>query len=184
MSNIPLKDNPPTKSFDNSILESESSWWVVKVKVNQEKAFAFDCISADINYCLPLYVKKALRSDGRYRKTLISLFPTYVSVIIKSPEDFFGNKRVLKVVKIKNQNLFKKQLDLAWRLCNGDSKCLPLSNKYEFSIGQKVIVESGVLEGYEGIIVDSKSNAVCSIEIEGMGIAKVLVDKSRLKVID
>jgi hypothetical protein len=160
--NMPIlsaKDNPPSKSFEGSILEKEGTWWVAKVKPRQEKAFAFDLLAGGIDYYLPFYEKKSKRRDGKLRKSTLILFPSYVPFVSDKPYSFLNKNRVATILPIENQDKFRSQLNLILTLNSStDMELLPLSENIEFKVGDFVKVTSGPLIGLFGKIAKIKND--------------------------
>lgn len=179
---LPEKDNPPSKLFECSILEKEGTWWVAKVKPRQEKAFAFDLLEQGIDYYLPFYEKKTKRSDGKFRKSLLVLFPSYVPFISEKPFDHLNQNRVATILPVKLQERFKKELHYVSLSISSGVQIEPISTSGKFKSGDQVKIVGGPMCGAEGVVLDSFRNKISiSLSIEYLGCAKITVDDIYIK---
>jgi len=175
---LSAKDNPPSKSFDSSILKTEGMWWVAKVKPRQEKAFAFELLEQGIDYALPYYEKKVRRSDGKLRKSTLVLFPSYVPFICGAPHsELLKKDRISVILPVKMQERFKKELHALFLAQAAGAMIEPVPAEMPYLVGESVEITSGPLSGTMGIVVDTR-NEVRSVvlSVDGLGSAKVTVD--------
>ena len=178
MSILSAKDNPPSKSFDSSILKTDGTWWVAKVKPRQEKAFAFELLEQGIDYALPYYEKKVRRSDGKFRKSTLVLFPSYVPFICEAPHSELVKKdRISVILPVKIQERFKKELHALYLAQAAGAVSEPVLVEMPYRVGESVQIISGPLSGMTGVVVDTR-NETCTVvlSIDGLGCAKVIVD--------
>jgi hypothetical protein len=176
------KNNPPPKSFESLILEKEGTWWVAKVKPHQEKAFAFDLLKRGVDYCLPCYEKKALRSDGKFRKSILVLFPSYVPFISEKPYDFLKLGRIATILPIKAQERFKKELHYLFLANASGTPIEPVLKTEQFLRGEPVEIIAGPLSGATGVVVDIKNDKrAVVLSIDGLGCAKIIINVREIK---
>lgn len=55
----------------------ERIWWVARTKSRQEKALAWNLVSRNVEYFLPL-VSRPQKSKGRMRSSIVPLFNGYL----------------------------------------------------------------------------------------------------------
>jgi|GEM_PF-938603 len=174
---IPLKDNPLSKPFASSILEQEGTWWIAHVKSRQEKAFASDLYDMGINYYLPYYENKILRSDGKYRKSLLVLFPSYVPFICENPHDFISHGRVAAVLPVEMQSKFKQELHYVFQANESKIPIEPVSEEEPFIEGELVEIITGPLKGATGIVVDvQKDKSKVVLLTDYLGCSRMAID--------
>jgi hypothetical protein len=182
MPNLSAKNNPPPISFETSILEKEGTWWVAKVKPRQEKAFAFDLLKQGVDYCLPYYEKKTLRSDGKFRKSILVLFPSYVPFISERPYDFLKLGRITTILPVEAQQRFKKELHYLF-LANASGTLIePVLKTEQFLQGEPVEIIAGPLSGATGVVINTKNEkSAVILSIDGLGCAKIVIDVKEIK---
>lgn len=175
MAILPEKDNPPSKSFECSILKKDGTWWVAKVKPRQEKAFALDLLEQGMDYYLPFYEKKTKRSDGKFRKSTLVLFPSYVPFISEDPYALLKRSRIATILPVRLQTQFKKQL-LQVYLANESGVKIAPQYSVQYKTGELVKIVNGPLRGIVGRILRIGNGASIVIEVEGMGSAVISVE--------
>jgi len=173
---LSTKNNPPFKSFESSILEKEGIWWLAKVKSRMEKAFAFDLLGQGIDYCLPCYEKKALRSDGKFRKSLLVLFPLYVPFISENPYELLSSRRVLEILKIRQQQKFKTELQYLWQAKESQIPMEPIVKAEPLLSDKPVEIVTGPLKGAAGLIMNIQNGkGDLMVSTDSLGCTKMTV---------
>jgi len=173
----PLSENPPSRFPSRPIAEAPHPWWVAKLKPRQEKAFAFDLIHHGIEYYLPMYMKVTRRADNnKPRKSVLPLFPGYVSFAIPVPENIFSGGRVVNIIEIRNQSRFVHELTQVYLALEAGAKLEPLLERFE--TGMAVRVRSGPLRGVEGVIAQVRDARRLVLEVEPFGRAALTIDSS------
>jgi hypothetical protein len=168
MSIISQKDNPPSRFPNRSILETEGTWWIAKLKPRQEKAFACDLLEREIEYYLPFYKKVTKRSDGKNRKTSLVLFPSYVPFVSDNPYSLLSLNRIATLMPVQAQMRFKKQLHYIYMINESSVQVNPVSNTVLLK-GELVRVISGPLINVIGKIMFFQGNNFLVLEVDGMG---------------
>ncbi len=171
------KDNPPSKPFEGSIHEKEGTWWVAKTKPRQEKAFAFDLLEYGIDYYLPYYEKKTMRSDGKFRKSYLLLFPSYVPFISENPFQLLSKNKISTILPIRDQVLFKTQIHQIFLSITNSLRIEPV-DYCEWHDGDVAIIGSGPLKGISGKIGKKSSGLI--LNVDGLGTAKIKVDHDQM----
>lgn len=174
------KDNPPTCNLNCPILESEGTWWIAKVKPRQEKAFAFDLIEQCIGYYLPYYIKISKRSDGKNRKALLVLFPSYVTFISDDPYPLLKTNRLATILPVQAQTRFKQQLNQVYVANEYGIQVDPVITS-NYQKGDFVKVVTGPLKGISGQIIRLNNESLLVIQVVGMGVACVNVNNYQVE---
>lgn len=147
-----IDENPPQRCPEGRpLMEDCGDWWVLYTKPRNEKALAWDMHRMGIKYYLPLTVKRVRRSNGKPRKSIICMFPGYVSVVNYPAykQLLMRTGRIARIMEVENQERFVLELDQV--------RCL-IDEVREFdlhdapAIGQRAVIVSGPLEGMEGLI--------------------------------
>lgn len=165
---ISLKRNPPSRFPEKSILDSDSNWWIAKVKSRQEKILAFKLLELGIEYYLPFYAKVSIRKNtGKKQTSILPLFPSYVPFVYESsPYELLQENSVATILPIKRQEQFKKELNRIYEATENGEKLTPFEYG-KFNIGSSVQVRSGAFKGVVGRVNSVKDSSivlnVCSI---------------------
>jgi len=179
MSNLSDRGCPPSKSFEGSILEKKGRWWIARIKSNQEKSFVHDLIDQGIDYYLPYYIKKMPRSDGKNRKTLSVLFPSYVPFISEWPYDLLRDTggKVAQILKIEHQQKFKIDLQRVYSAKLANIPMVPVKNPKPFLLDDPVEIVSGPFCGAKGMITGIRNNkSSIVLTINSLGCTKATID--------
>lgn len=151
-----LTDNPISRyPKDRPLDEDLGRWAVAHVKSRQEKAFAADLFNADVPYYLPLIENRTRRRDnGKIRKSLLPLFPGYVSMVLdqKNKSRVYTTNRVVSIIPVVDQKQFVNELSQIQRAIDGDMR---VTLQPAFTAGQPVRVKSGPMAGLEGEVAHS-----------------------------
>ncbi len=149
-----LKDNPVCRYPEGRSLEEDlGSWTVAYVKSRQEKALASELAREGIPYFLPMTEKRVRRRDnGKIRKSIIPLFPGYVSLALPEPEwkRAYATHRVVRLIPVEEQASFVRELNQVERLLDLQAMIEPVP---AFAPGQPVRVHAGPMMGLEGEVV-------------------------------
>ncbi len=183
---LKVGDNPVQRWPDNKSLSDDlGDWWVVSVKSRNEKSFARDMQRLGVGYYLPLITKRTRRRDnGKVRKSIICLFPGYVSVVDYPGfrSEIWQTGRVARVIEVKNQERFIREMSQIYRLID---EGVDLQIHDHLAIGQKVGISSGSLEGLEGIIknIEDENRVFLNVDLFGRSIS-IQADPSFLISLD
>lgn len=181
---LALKDNPPTRFPDTSILETTGNWYIAKVKARQEKALAFDMMAEGTGYYLPIYTKSIRRPDTNKKRTsILPLFPSYLPFECETvPSWLVRSERVAAVIEIKAQNRFRQQLHAIYRARECGLVASSLSES-EYALGQQVRILEGPCAGVVGRVIKHISESILIIQVEGLGCAGIRVNAEALEPI-
>ena len=165
---LPRKNSPPSKSFEETILEKPGVWWIAKVKPRQEKAFALDLLEQSVDYYIPCYEKHTRKNDGRIRTSELLLFPSYVPFLANETCPAFSYRRISAIYCVRAQNRFRAQLHAIYRAKECDMR-LCGTHGPEDRVGERIQVLSGPLNGLEGNRVCSGDAGEVLFTVDGLG---------------
>ena len=152
---LKVSQNPPQRwPEERSLYEDCGNWWVVYTKPHNEKALAWDLQKLGVGYYLPMTTKRTRRLDnGKPRKSLICLFPGYVSLVNykNHKNSLLKTGRIVRAFEINNQERFVQELDQISRVTRQN---VDIEIHDDLVIGQSVYIVSGPLKGIEGTIDD------------------------------
>ena len=178
-----LSDNPPSRYPSRPIAEAAHPWWVAKVKPRQEKAFAFDLLRAEVEYYLPLYTRVTRRRDNnKPRKSILPLFPGYVSFAQNTPENIYSGGRVVDIIQIRHQSRFVRELTQIYQALEAGVQLEPLMESFE--LGTAVRVRSGPLRGVTGTIARVHNESRLVLAVEPFGRASLTIDSSLVEPVE
>lgn len=176
-----VDENPPTRFPDRPVDKAEAPWYVVKLRPRQEKAMAWDLVNSGVEYYLPMYTKVVRRRDNnKPRKSVLPLFPGYISVAMDPARrhELFKGNRIVNIIEIRHQKRFMKQLSQVYLSLELGVEIEPLE---EFSEGELVEVFRGPLRGVRGEIVRIQNSDKLVLSVEGLGRAAINVDSKLVK---
>lgn len=150
-------------------------WYVFYTKPNFEKKVDAQLKQIELESFLPLYKSIRQWSDRR-KKIEVPLFPGYIFVYgdEKSRLKALTVNGIIKNVTFKGEpaTLREDEIDSIKRVLNSEKIIDTVSS---ITIGKKVKIISGPLQGLEGILVDVKGNSYFSLVLEKIN-SSVLVD--------
>ena len=162
---------------------SSLAWFVLHVRVNQEKRTAQRLASSEFEYFLPCY--RSVRQWKDRRVTLeMPLFPGYVFVhmhfadrmkVLTLPNvvGLIGSKNFPSIVLPEEVNRIKRGVEFG--------NAAPHSS---FVAGQRVLITEGALQGMNGCLLRSGNNTRVVVSIDSIARSFVVdVDISWLKPI-
>lgn len=177
-----LADTPPSRHPARAITDAASRWWVAKLKPRQEKAFAADLLRNDIEYYLPMVTHVTRRRDNnKPRKSILPLFPGYISFAQDVPNNIFTGGRVAGIIEVHDQQRFVHELSQIYSALESGAVLEPLLD--HFDPGMRVRVRSGALRGLEGTVARVRGENRLVLEVEPFGRAMVTVDSSLVEPI-
>ena len=149
-----LENPAPRWPLNRPLGADQGNWWVARVRPRNEKALAWDLSRMGIGYYLPMVTKRTIRRDnGKPRKSVICLFPGYVS-IVDYPEHkgrIFRTGRVLKAIEVIDQGRFVAELENVLKAADF-AKEVGLHS--QLAQGQTALIVKGPLQGIQGIVTD------------------------------
>lgn len=181
----PLYKTPPARYPKRSIQEALEPWWIAKVKPRQEKALAADFLEKNIEYYLPMYTKVTRRRDNnKPRKTILCLFPGYISFSIASgaQHPLYATNRIAHIIEIRNQARFVKELDQIYHAIDLGVSLEPFTaGQSDLKPGTLVSVTAGPMRGIQGTVVRIQSTRKLVLSVDLLGKAAVNIDASLVK---
>ncbi|MCK4887833.1 MAG: UpxY family transcription antiterminator [Planctomycetes bacterium] len=166
-----------------SIKNFSDQWFLVHTKSRNEKALAWDLVSKEINYFLPMCWKTS-HSKGRKFKSLLPLFTGYMF--------FNGNEnqrvkvlrtnRVANIIEVRDQQQLIKELSEIEQALKAGADLKP--DKY-IKAGQLCQVTAGPLIGLKGIAQVTTSGARLMLNIDMLGqAASVEIDSDIIELVE
>lgn len=175
-----LSDTPPSRFPERPIAQAAARWWVAKLKARQEKAFAADLMQRGIEYYLPMVTVVTRRKDNnKPRKSILPLFPGYISFAQNTPQDIYRNGRVAGLIEIRHQARFIHELTQIYQAIESGAQLEPLTDSFE--AGTYVRVRSGPMRGVEGQITHVRDQKRLVLEVEPFGRASMVIDSSMVE---
>ena len=178
MSIIPIKDNPPSRFPNYSILESDATWWVAKVKSRQEKALAWELHSMQIEYYLPLYTNVTRRKDnGKKRTSLLPLFSSYLPIAIQKSDIWRvqSSNHVHSIITVQNQIKFREELNRVFIADKMNISIIPADNLIDLP-GKEIEIVSGPFNGLRGTVQTTNGTERIRVSVENLGVISISME--------
>ena len=154
-----------------SSLSETDRWWVLHTRPRAEKSLARAIYQARRSFYLPLYVHQ-WRSNGRYFKSQLPLFPGYVFLHADegAAMDLRSTGWVANVLQVSEQNQLHEDLFNVFRLIATGA---PLQPEQKLRPGARVVVNSGPFQGLEGTVMrkGSKLRLVVQVHLLQQGVS-------------
>jgi len=143
----PLQQWPPGRGFSADL----GRWKVAWLKPRHEKAFADELRAADFPYYLPLVERTHRRpGNGKPKKALMPLFPTYLSFAAAGPTTpLYQTGRIIRILPVGDQERFIEDLQNVLRLLTAG---LPVEVHPGLCPGKMVRIVQGPLKGLTGLV--------------------------------
>jgi hypothetical protein len=150
-----LTDNPLARwPQGRALVEDIGDWWVARVKPRNEKVLALELAGLDVGYYLPMLLKRTARRDnGKPRKSVVCAFPGYLPVVgyPERREDILRSCRILKVLRVLDQERFARELESVRVALEWAAK---IEVHPQLVAGQRMRILSGAMQGVEGVVLD------------------------------
>ncbi|MFZ5866443.1 MAG: transcription termination/antitermination protein NusG [Thermodesulfobacteriota bacterium] len=141
-------------------------WWVLHTKPNCEKMVATYLLNRKISYYLPTVQRKErVGGLGRIRTTEIPLFRGYLCVALEKKEHnlLYDTKKFVRILEVDDQAQFVQELNGVARAVESfDDWTL----RYGLVPGKRVLILSGPLAGFEGVLVRRKTDKQLALSVE------------------
>ncbi len=157
--------------IDRSLEDDLGQWRVAHVKPRNEKALAEDCKHLAIGYYLPLYEKRTRRRDNnKPRKSIIPLFPGYLPFVDEddAKHRLYETNRIVHILDVPDQQQFVEDLTGIWQAVSAG---VTIGVEESYSVGQKVRVKEGPLQGLIGVILDNANKRRLLLNVEAFRMA-------------
>jgi transcription antitermination factor NusG len=182
-----VADNPqPRWPRDRSLADDLGRWRVLVVKPRNEKALAWDLARMGVSYFLPLITKRTIRRDtGKPRKSVISLFPGYLSTAGWEDRrtEILRTGRVLRAIAVVDQSRFVEQMENV-------RQALELSRNVGvhpgLAVGQKMMIVSGPFQGLSGVVtrIDQPDRIYLNVDMFNRAVSVALSSMDELAPLD
>ena len=179
----PQDNPPPVHPPDASIDQLIGQWWVLHTKARNEKALAWDLLSREISYFLPM-VEKVHSTHGRRIRSVAVLFPGYV-FLCGSDQDRYTSmttNRIASTIEVTEQDRIINELTAIQKALNTPKTLDPFPY---LQTGRRCVVTSGPLKGVEGCLVHRKNvdRLVLQVHVLGQAVSTE-IDAALLEVVD
>ena len=141
----------------------ERLWWVVYTKARQEKALARHLLSREIPFYLPLVAKEQC-IRGRKVHSHIPLFGGYVFLFGSEEERIASltSNRISSILPVADADLLREDLLNVQHLIDSDA---PLTVERRLSVGERVRVKAGSMQGMEGVILKRRGKTRMQVAV-------------------
>ena len=178
-------ENPPISwPGEMSIKDFCQEWFVVHTKSRNEKALAWDLVSKEINYFLPMCWKTS-HSKGRKFKSLLPLFTGYM--FFNGNEDarveVLRTNRVANIINVKDPQQLVKELSGIEQALQAGADLKP---EKSIKAGQLCQVTAGPLKGLKGVAQKTTTAAMrLMLNVDMLGqAASVEIDSDIIEIIE
>lgn len=133
-------------------VRDDSRWWCLHTKPRQEKSTARDLYKTHLTYYLPQVVHEDFTPRGRKIRSIVPFFPSYLFLYGDDQarlEALRGN-RLVGVLEVVDQSALERDLRQINRMLRSGLAVKPESS---VSIGSRVRILTGPLEGIEGTVI-------------------------------
>jgi transcription antitermination factor NusG len=165
---LKMSENPPIVwPVDKSISEFEGPWWVAHTKARNEKALAWQLVSKQVPYFLPMHWKVSKRR-GRNLRSLLPLFPGYVFFCGGDNErlEVLKTNRTANILTVQDRKKLVQELLPIEMLLKLGKSVVP--HEY-IRVGQRCRVNAGPLAGTEGIVVQTPKDTRLVLQVDMLG---------------
>jgi transcriptional antiterminator RfaH len=132
--------------------QADSQWWCLHTKPRQEKSLARDLYNQRLAYYLPQVVREDYTPQGRKTRSIIPFFPSYLFLFgdERARVDALRGNRLVNVLNVVDQATLERDLRQIHQMLRSG---LSVSSAHSVSIGSKVKILTGPLEGIEGTVI-------------------------------
>jgi transcription antitermination factor NusG len=174
---LPTTDIVPMRFPERSLDQAEERWWIAKVKPRQEKKLAEDFLRERIEYYLPLYPKNTPRPGTNYPRIFhVPLFPGYLAFAQKQPHNIFLSGRVVKIIEIRHQQRFIREMNQVYFALQGNAPLGPVTGRVE--LGSYVKILHGPFAGIYGKVSRGPGSTKLILTVEGLGNAELTIERA------
>lgn len=177
-------DNPPLIYPAGQALSTDGGpWRVAHTKARNEKAFAWDLVTRDVPFFLPMVTHLHV-TGGRKYKTIVPLFPSYVFFRGGSEGRLaaLATGRVCQIIEARDQRQLVSELADIHRVIQSGVTMHPLPSA---AVGSRCRIHSGPLQGIEGTLVrrEAGHHFVIHVSMLGQG-AELEIEPDLLEPVD
>ncbi|MFV0482648.1 MAG: UpxY family transcription antiterminator [Bacteroidales bacterium] len=158
-----------------STLPASFSWYAIRVRSRCEKKVSENLSRQGIENYLPLITEVRQWSD-RKKKVTVPAISCYVFIRVCDSQKltvlqgdnvvgFVCENRINKVIPEREINAMKQALS---------SNRIEVSFIQDIEIGEKVLIESGPLKGYEGIIINRQGKRKYLVRLDNIGYSMII----------
>jgi transcription antitermination factor NusG len=151
---------------DRPLEDDIGLWWVMHTKPNCEKSVAAYFQNREISYYLPLYkIKRTVGALKKIREVETPLFRGYICFALEKEKHslLYDLKKIVKLIEVDDQTNFVRELAAVAKLIESGRD---LALKPGISVGRRVVIRSGPLEGVSGVVVRKGSESHFALSVE------------------
>ncbi len=141
-------------------------WWVLHVKPNCEKKMANYLLNRAVSYYLPI-LKQQVRFGNlrRIRRVEAPLFRGYLCFALEKEDHnlLYGTKKFVRIIEVKDQAGFVNELKAVARAIETQEH---LHVWPGIVPGTKVMILSGPLSGFQGMLVQSRTEKELALSVK------------------
>jgi transcriptional antiterminator RfaH len=177
-------ENPPISQPQGlSIHDFTGTWWVAHTKSRNEKALAWDILSKNISYFLPMNWR-VRRHRGRTIRSLLPLFTGYLFFCggEKDRLEVLRTNRVANIIQVMDQQKLITELAQIERAIQAGA---PLRPHRYIKAGQACRVIAGPLADLQGIYAKTQTDTRLVLKIDILGQAtSVEIDADMVEFVE
>jgi transcription antitermination factor NusG len=164
---LKLIENPPGLFPEvENVSMMNGPWWVAHTKSRCEKTFAWNLVTKEIGYFLPM-VERIKISGGKKRHFILPLFPCYVFLCGNDDDCYRArSKHLCQTIKVVDQERLVKELKSIERALQAN---VGLDLFPQLARGQRCRVIGGSLKGLEGVVINQNKRARVVLEVGILG---------------
>lgn len=181
---LKASENPPMVwPEETSIADFDGPWWVAHTKARNEKALAWQLVSKQVPYFLPMHWKVS-KSRGRTIRSLLPLFSGYLFFCgdDNARLEVLKTNRTANILVVEDRQTLVQELLPIEKLLKLGQPVIP--HEY-IKIGQRCRVSAGPLAGAEGIVVQTSKETRLVLQVDMLGqAASVEIDLDMVEKLD
>ena len=141
-------------------------WWVLHTRPRCERQVAAYLLNLKISYYLPLYRRRTRYGNlGRTRTAEVPLFSGYVCFALDKQDHklLYDTKKFVRIIKVDNQQRFVKELQAVAKAVETQDDLVVHGG---LTPGRRILIVSGPMAGYEGVIVKRRGKRHLALSVE------------------
>lgn len=167
-------DTLPAELLDEAYLSqfTDRHWWVLQTRPRTEKKLMTRLQKEGIDFHCPLIEKQYRSPNGRFRKSFIPVFTSYVFLFGDWDARHFAYRTdyVARDQEVKRTGEFLRDIR---QIRDAIRTGVPLTLESRLQKGQRVTVKSGPFQGFEGTVLRraGKTRLVLSVAYLDQGVS-------------
>ncbi len=137
-------------------------WYIINTKPCQEEIAKVNLESQNVEVYLPLY-KKKIKKNKKKEEKIVPLFPGYLFARFDLDTMFHkvSYTRGVKKILFNRENVFtiSDEVIEAIKQREEDGVVKLVSKNYEFKRGDRIIIDEGIFDGWEGVFYEETEDS-------------------------